>query len=242
MSERPEVITGNEIAALDDSFASNVAAIAQGRRIFDNITKATRFTFAVHLPIIALALLPALLHWPVLLLPVHIVLLELLIDPACSIVFEAEAAAPDIMTRPPRASTASPFSIDNVGYALTQGLGVALVLPLGYAVLQSQGWAEDDLRTTVFTGLVIGLTLIILANRDLSKPRLLDFSGSNPWLPRMFAGVGLILLAVLLIPFLRKIMGFAAPTVLPLVAAVALAVIVGLWLRLLGWIHDRRGL
>ncbi|MEO6519716.1 MAG: HAD-IC family P-type ATPase, partial [Pseudoxanthomonas sp.] len=78
------------LVLLDDSFASIVAAIGQGRRIYDNITKAARFVFAVHMPIIALALVPALLHWPVLLMPVHIALLELLIDPACSIVFEAE--------------------------------------------------------------------------------------------------------------------------------------------------------
>src|SRR5690606_23031401 len=78
------------LVLLDDSFASIVAAIRQGRRIDDNIRKAVRFVFAVHIPIIALALVPTLLHWPVLLLPVHIVLLELLIDPACSIVFEAE--------------------------------------------------------------------------------------------------------------------------------------------------------
>ena len=77
------------LVLLDDSFARIVAAIRQGRRIDSNIRKAVRFVFAVHVPIIGLALVPTLLHWPVLLLPVHIVLLELLIDPACSIVFEA---------------------------------------------------------------------------------------------------------------------------------------------------------
>jgi magnesium-transporting ATPase (P-type) len=90
------------LVLLDDSFARIVAAIRQGRRIDDNIRKATRFVFAVHMPIIALALVPTLLHWPVLLLPVHIVLLELLIDPACSIVFEAEPEDSDTMERPPR--------------------------------------------------------------------------------------------------------------------------------------------
>src|SRR5690606_8555464 len=75
----------SSLVLLDDNFASIVAAIRQGRRIYDNINKATRFVFAVHVPIIALTLIPPLLHWPVLLMPVHIVLLELLIDPACSI-------------------------------------------------------------------------------------------------------------------------------------------------------------
>src|SRR6185437_3800574 len=90
------------LVLLDDSFASIVRAIRQGRRIYDNIGKATAFVFAVHVPIIVLALLPALLHWPVILAPVHIVLLELLIDPASSMVFQAEPGSPDLMRRPPR--------------------------------------------------------------------------------------------------------------------------------------------
>jgi Ca2+-transporting ATPase len=74
------------LVLLDDSFASIIAAITQGRRIYDNIVKATRFIFAVHLHIIALTLIPAFLHWPSILLPVHIVLLQLVIDPACSLI------------------------------------------------------------------------------------------------------------------------------------------------------------
>ena len=103
------------LVLLDDSFARIVAAIRQGRRIDANIRKAIRFVFAVHVPIIALALVPALLPWPVLLLPVHIVLLELLIDPACSIVFEAEQESPGLMQRPPRPLSDSPFGWDHLG-------------------------------------------------------------------------------------------------------------------------------
>ncbi len=116
------------LVLLKDSFAHIVAAIRHGRRIDDNVRKATRFVFAVHLPIVALALAPTLLHWPALLLPVHIVLMELLIDPACSIVFEAEPEAPDIMQRPPRAVADSPFALRALWPALLQGAGVAALL------------------------------------------------------------------------------------------------------------------
>ena len=228
------------LVLLDDSFASIVAAIRQGRRIYANITKATRFVFAVHMPIIALALVPALLHWPVLLLPVHIVLLELLIDPACSIVFEAEPDAADIMRNPPRPLTASPFARGNVGYALAQGAGIAAVLLAGHAVLQHAGWGEADIRVSVFAGLVVGLFLLILANRDLSRSALRNLAGNNPWLPRMFAGVTLVLVAVLVIPFLRTVMGFAAAGLLPLAAALALVVGSALWLQILRWANSRR--
>jgi Ca2+-transporting ATPase len=115
------------LVLLKDSFARIVAAIRHGRRIDDNVRKATRFVFAVHLPIVALALAPTLLHWPALLLPVHIVLMELLIDPACSIVFEAEPEAPGIMRSPPRPVDDRPCPAHPV-LPLLQGAGVAALL------------------------------------------------------------------------------------------------------------------
>ncbi|HUW98099.1 MAG TPA: cation-translocating P-type ATPase [Acidiferrobacter sp.] len=228
------------LVLLDDSFTSIVDAIAQGRRIYGNITKATRFAFAVHMPIIVLALLPPLLHWPILLLPAHIVLLELLIDPACSIVFEAEPATIDTMRRPPRPLSASPFSLGNVGYALAQGLGIAGILLGGCALLQHfSRWTEADLRLSIFTALVLALFLLILANRDLAHPAVLNLSGDNPWLARMFGAVTLVLVAVLFIPFLRAVMGFAPISLPPLLAALGLLLACGLWLQSLRYMNGR---
>lgn len=228
------------LVLLDDSFASIVAAIRQGRRIYDNITKATRFTFAVHMPIIALALVPALLQWPVLLLPVHIVLLELLIDPACSIVFEAEAEAADIMSRPPRPFSASPFAFANLIYAVIQGAGMAVVLLLGHWVLIGQGFTEPASRVAVFTGLVLGLFLLILSNRDLSRPAIMGLAAVNPWIRRMFAAVALLLAVVLAVPFLREVMGFAPAAIAQLAASLAMLAGVGLWLEALRRVSGRR--
>jgi Ca2+-transporting ATPase len=227
------------LVLLDDSFASIVAAIAQGRRIYDNIAKATRFTFAVHMPIIALTLLPALLHWPILLLPVHIVLLELLIDPACSIVFETEPAAADIMRRSPRPLKATPFAAGNLAFALAQGSGIALILLAGHFLLQRRGWTETDLRISVFAALVLALFLLILANRDLTHAAIRNVGGNNPWLLRMFLGVSLVLAAVLALPFLREVMGFAAVSAPPLLAALGLVVACGAWLQALRLANNR---
>jgi Ca2+-transporting ATPase len=229
------------LVLLDDSFASIVQAIRAGRRIFDNITKATRFVFAVHMPIIALALLPALLHWPVLLLPVHIVLLELLIDPACSIVFEAEPAAADVMRRPPRPLMASPFTLRKIGFALLQGLGIAAVLLAGHAVLHSAtSMGEGDLRLTVFVALVLALFLLILSNRDLRHAAIVNLRADNPWLARMFAAVAAVLVAVLWIPGLRDVMGFSSVSLTPLAAALGLLLLCGLWLQVLRLGFGRR--
>jgi Ca2+-transporting ATPase len=168
-----------------------------------------------------------------LLLPVHIVLLELLIDPACSVVFEAEPAETGIMRRPPRPPRASPFAIGNVSFALAQGLGVAILLLSGYALLHGLGWTDDVLRASVFIALVLGLFLLILANRDLGRAVWRNWRVDNPWLPRMFAGVALILAAVLTIPPIRAIMGFGEIDRMVAIASSGLLLACWAWLELL---------
>ncbi|MHB1199040.1 MAG: cation-translocating P-type ATPase [Polaromonas sp.] len=220
------------LVLLDDSFSRIVAAIRQGRRIFDNIGKATRFVFAVHVPIIALALVPALLQWPVLLLPVHIVLLELLIDPACSIVFEAEPEDSGLMDRPPRPASSSPFAAAPVGHAVLQGLGIAGMLLLGQAWLVNQGWSVAQGRSVVFGALVLSVMLLILANRDLTRPALMGIIAANPWLWRMAAAMGLLLAAVLGVPWLQNVMGLALPGAAGLAVGIGLLALCGAWLEL----------
>ena len=91
------------LVLLDDDFSSIVAAVRLGRRIYDNLKKAVAYIFAVHTPIIGLTLFPLLFSWPLIFSPVHVVFLELIIDPACSVVFEAEPEEKDVMSRRPRA-------------------------------------------------------------------------------------------------------------------------------------------
>ncbi|MEO7401048.1 MAG: cation-translocating P-type ATPase, partial [Polaromonas sp.] len=219
------------LVLLDDSFARIVAAIRQGRRIDDNIRKATRFVFAVHVPIIGLALVPALLQWPVLLLPVHIVLLELLIDPACSVVFEAEPEGRGLMDRAPRPASDSPFSGRLIGHGVLQGLGIAGLLLAGYGWLAAQGWSPAQGRSVVFCTLVLSVMLLILANRDLRLSALRGMTNANPLLWRMAAAMGGLLAAVLYLPWLRQLMGLAQPGLAGLAAAAGLLALCALWLE-----------
>ncbi len=227
------------LVLLDDSFARIVAAIRQGRRIDDNVRKATRFVFAVHVPIIALALVPTLLHWPVLLLPVHIVLMELLIDPACSIVFEAEPEDSDTMERPPRPVSDSPFAAGPLLSSVLQGLGMAAVLLGGQAWLVAQGWSGAQGRAVVFSTLVLGVMLLILANRDLSRPALMGVTDPNPWLWRMAAAMALLLAAVLGVPVLRDLMGLALPGMPGLATGVGLVALCLVWLEAVRQVQQR---
>jgi len=229
------------LVLLDDSFASIVAAIAQGRRIDGNLRKATRFTFAVHVPVIALSLAPTLLQWPPLLMPVHIVLLQLLIDPACSIVFEADPPDSGLMARPPRPLSDSPFGAGPLGFALLQGTGIAGLLLAGHAWLGAQGWRLAQARGVVLCSLLLSVMLLILANRDLRRPALAGMTRANPWLGRMVLAMGALLAAVLGWPWLRRLMGLEFPGLAGLAAAAGLLALCAAWLELVRRAGQRRG-
>ena len=196
------------LVLLDDNFASLVAAIRQGRRIDDNIAKATRFVVAVHVPVVLLALVPSLLHWPILLMPVQIVLLELLIDPACSIVFEAAPASASIMSRPPRQAGESPFRLANLGYGVVQGAGLAAILTVCYGAVLVARDSAPLARGVTFLGLLMAVLLLTLANHQPAQPVWRPAWRENPWLPRL-VGAGVLMLAVTAgVPPLRSTLGF----------------------------------
>jgi P-type Ca2+ transporter type 2C len=228
------------IVLLDDSFASISAAIRQGRRIYDNIYLATRFVFAVHIPVIALALGPVLFHWPVLLLPVHIVVLELLIDPACSLFFEAEPEAANVMRRPPRSSSASPFSAENFFRGLLQGAGVAATLLLGAWAMLYLRWDERSIRAATFIVIVLCVLLLVIANRGSSKSIVENFRFDNAWLVWMLVSLFVFLALVFAIPWMRQIMGIVYPSFETLLAVFVSIATALLWLELMAWIERTR--
>jgi Ca2+-transporting ATPase len=154
------------LVLLDDAFESIAAAVRLGRRIYDNLRKALSYILAVHVPIAGLALGPLLAGWPVVFSPVHIVFLELIIDPISSIAFEAEPGDADIMRRPPRRPDEPLFGARDIALALVQG-GVALGAVLGaYAAALGRDFAEDQARAVAFAAIVIVNVVLVLANRS----------------------------------------------------------------------------
>ena len=139
-----------------------------GRRIYDNLRKAIEYIVAVHIAIAGLALLPLLLGLPLMLTPIHIAFLEMIIDPACSMVFEAETEEEDVMRRPPR-DPRSPLLLPNrILWALFQGV-TALTILAGVLVFAARGgMSEPDLRALVFTCLVLVNMGLIPVNRSLN--------------------------------------------------------------------------
>jgi P-type Ca2+ transporter type 2C len=154
------------IVLLDDDFGSIVKAITLGRRIYDNIRKAMAFIFAVHVPIAGFALMPLLLGMPILFGPIHIALLEMVVDPVCAFVFEAEEEEPDIMTRPPRAPNSRLFSWGMILWSVSQGTATFGILTAIYTYVNWQGVSEQRVRTLIFFSLNANILAFIFANRS----------------------------------------------------------------------------
>jgi len=197
------------LVLLDDNFASIVAAVRMGRRIFDNLKKAMAFIFAVHIPIAGMSLLPVLLDWPLALLPVHILFLELIIDPACTVVFEMEEDEPGIMDRPPRKLNAPLFGRPMVLSGLIQGLGILVVVAGVYAFALSQNLPEGEARMFAFVSLVIGNLSLIFANRSHSLSILQSIRVPNKALWWVSGGALFFLAIVLSFSGLREMFRFS---------------------------------
>ncbi|NVO18841.1 MAG: cation-translocating P-type ATPase [Bacteroidetes bacterium] len=158
------------LVLMDDNFASIVGAIRMGRRIFDNLQKAFGYTFAIHVPIAGLSLIPILLgNFPLILWPVHIVFLELIIDPACSIIFEAEKAEKNIMHRPPKDINTPFFGSRKILFSCMQGLGILITTLVIYFAGLYMGYAEKEVRSMTFITLIIANLAVILTNRSWTE-------------------------------------------------------------------------
>jgi Ca2+-transporting ATPase len=173
------------LVLLDDDFAAIPAAIRLGRRIYDNLRKAIAYIIAVHIPIAGLALMPLLAGMPLMLMPIEIALLEMIIDPACSVVFEAEQEEPDVMSRPPRQPGLPVLPRKTALWALGQG---CLALAVTGSMLHwgaGRQMADDHLRALVFTLLVllnIGLIFGNRASRPSMRATLLRPNKALGWL------------------------------------------------------------
>ena len=152
---------------MDDNFSSIVVAIRMGRRILDNLQKALGYTFTIHVPIAGLSLIPIFMaHLPLILWPVHIVFLELIINPACSIIFEAEKEEENVMSRPPKKLDEPFFGAKKIWFSCLQGAGILIVTLVVYFGGLHFSFEANQVRTMAFTTLIISNIAIILTNRS----------------------------------------------------------------------------
>ena len=197
------------LVLLDDDFSSIVEAVKLGRRISDNLRKAIAFVVSAHVPIVGLSILPVALGWPLILMPVHILFLQLIIDPACSLVFEAEPAEADIMRRPPRPAKASLFEPALLLRSAVQGFALLAILLGLFAVDLHLTHGAEHARTLTFASLILASLGLILANRSWSRSILDAFRVRNVALWWVVGGALAFLALALEIGFLRQTFRFA---------------------------------
>ena len=166
------------------------------------------YILAVHVPVAGLSLIPVLFGWPLVLLPVHVVFLELIIDPACSIAFEAEPEEPNVMNRPPRNRKEPLFSGRTIVLSLLQGIAVLLVTLAIYGITYNQGRGELEARSLAFVTLVIANLGLILSNRYWSKNIISSLRYKNSALYIIVTATLALLTLVITVPFLRDLFKF----------------------------------
>ncbi|MFA5361449.1 MAG: cation-translocating P-type ATPase, partial [archaeon] len=202
---------------IDDDFASIVKAVRMGRRIFDNIKKAMTYIIAIHIPIAGLALFPVLFNWPLIFFPAHIAFLELIIDPICSIAFEAEVEEKNIMKRKPRKLNEPLFNKKTLLIGLLQGVIVLLIVISLYGFILINGANEEVARTIAFTVLIIANLLIVFSMRSNTQTIIESFSKPNKALYIVSGFAITLLLLVLSVPFLRELFSFSALELIDLI-------------------------
>lgn len=198
------------IVLLDDDFGSIVTTVRLGRRIYDNLRKAMSFILAVHVPIAGLALMPFLFGMPILFGPVHIAFLEMVIDPVCSLVFEAEAEEDGVMARPPRPPAEPLFSGPTILWSLLQGALVLGVTATIFALGSSFGLSTDQVRGMTFASLIFGIVALIFVDRSQSSSVFIAFSRPNRALAVVLPIVAALLTVTLFWQPARDLFGFAA--------------------------------
>lgn len=228
---------------LDDNFTTIVESIRNGRRIYDNIKKSFEYVLSVHVPIALTAVLAPLLHLPLLLLPTHVVMLELIIDPTCSIVFEHQPEEPDIMDRKPRPRSEPLITTKWLTRAMAQGGAIFAAAFAPYVYMMQNGFTESFARSFSLATLILADVLLVHVNRSNVDSM---FKGMFTSVDRVTAyintGVVLGLLAILYIPALNVIAS-TSPLPLPYLAgALGVALLSTLWWELVKvYMRSKRG-
>jgi Ca2+-transporting ATPase len=202
----------SSLVLLDDNFASIVAAIRSGRKIYDNLQKAMSYILAIHTPIIGLALLPAFFtSLPILLMPLHIVFMELIIDPVCSIAFESEQEEVGIMKRPPRKPHELFFGWRRIAFSFFQGTLLLLVVVAVYLFSIAEGHTASEIRAIAFSSLIVGNLLLIITSLSKTRNIIAVLLEKNVAVLIIVVVAFVLLFLILTVPALQQIFSFQFP-------------------------------
>lgn len=230
----------SSLVLLNDDFSAMVEAVRLGRRIVDNLRKALRYVIGVHVPIAGIALLPLLTGTPLILTPAVVMFMEMIINPASSIVFESEHGERDLMQRPPRKPGSPLFDARNIAYALLQGLGLLVACGAVLLIGIRSDWMQGQIRAAVFVVMVTGNLAMIMVSRSdrVHFFTLLTRPNAAQWMVMLATAVALTL--VLNVPWLSQAFLFDALRWPQLFIALGMAVLALCWMELVKVLLHRR--
>lgn len=202
----------SSLVLLDDNFASIAEAIKSGRRIFDNLQKVMSYIIAIHVPIIGLVLLPAFLSGlPLLFLPLHIVFMELIIDPICSVAFESEQSEKNIMKRAPRDPQERFFGRRKIAFGIFKGLLLTTVVFMVYFFSIREGHSDGEVRAIAFSTLIVGNLFLAITSLSKTRSFISVFHEKNYSLVIIFMMALGILFLIFRVPMLQRIFSMENP-------------------------------
>jgi Ca2+-transporting ATPase len=214
---------------LDDNFATIVHSIRDGRRIFENLRRAFAYLIAFHIPLLLAAVSIPLLGAPLLLLPIHLVWLEIVVHPTSSLVFEADAPPSDIMRRPPRPSAAELITLSDLRRPVVLGITLTVAVLALYLGDLGRGSLVEHARALALTALLCGQLLLVLVTRSPARALWRASTAGNRALPLVVGGAAVSLVAVLQVPLLARFFEVAPLDPLEWAAALGVAVVATLW-------------
>lgn len=227
------------LVLLNDDFSSIVNTIQQGRQIYDNLHKAIIYVVAIHIPMAGAVFIPILFGLPPILDPIHIVFLQMVIDPACAIVFEMESPEGDVMQRPPRSINQKLFSLKNISIAILQGVGLTFIVVGIYIMLIYMDYSHAVATTLAFGSLVLGNISLIIVSRSKNDhifKILLKTNPSQKWI----LGIGIISFGFLVtVPFIRERFQFTELTINGVLIILASGIIGIAWYELVKFSYKR---
>lgn len=226
----------------DDDLSHMTDAVALGRKIYDNLKKAIQYIVSIHIPIILIVLLPLLLMWKLKLIfsPVHVIFLELIMGPTCSIIYENEPMEPGTMQRPPRKPEATFLSLKQLMVSIVQGLMITgACLGIGYYYIQ-QGANDTTVRTVIFITLLFSNIFLTLVNRSFVHSIFKTIRYKNNLIPIIISVTLLFIAASIYVPFIRDIFLLTTISVSSIVSCALVAMVGTLWIE--PWKIARRSL
>jgi len=229
----------SSLVLLNDDFSSIVSAVRLGRRIYNNLKKAMSYIFSIHIPIALISLIPVIFKLPIVLLPAHIAFMELIIDPACSTVFEAQPESENIMKNKPRNIKESMFSKGTLLWSVINGLSIFAISMIVFLIALKRNATEEEARTLTFTVLVLSNLALITTNASWSKNIINIIKSRNKSLYLIITAAVILMSLILYVPFLRNLFHFSKLGLFDVLICLGFCIAITLWFEILKIINKR---